>query len=632
VFSWQNDSSNGHNREYATNRSASYRETPPGLIGISEVMIRFLLLCLMLAVLPSIAHADDDPNRIVPARKGQYIRSIKIKVGEVFEDTSSFLYRTANSIKIQTREDVVRRELLFKEGDPYIPFKLQETARNLRLLRYLRAVKVTPTFDGDAVDVLVETRDTWTLIPFLSYSSGTGGRNRGVGLTDSNLLGSAARIDTRYEEEYTRQSYGVLYTDPQFLGTRRNFLVGASDRSDGKTYQLGGGLPFRSLMQQDAWRMDTAGANTIGRLFKNGTEDYIFRQHLDDFSALYTFAGPTKAFAEESQNYTGIYRGQKLLSQRFSVGYRYEAASFYQADAQDYKDLDLNPAEVSNDPSRLPSLRRFSGPVFQYQNIQPNFMTLTYIDRFDRPEDYNLGDESLLNVQIAPRTLGSAENALIPSFNRSRGWRFSDSSMLRGEIGGSGRWEEDRLANTLLRTEVKYYSILGDWFWGDQYLGKHTFATNFFIDFGENLDRDRQLPLGADTGLRGYEAFTFEGDKRLVLNIEERTHLVDDVAQLISLGTALFVDVGAASRDALGTMVTDDLYGDFGFGLRLGFPRASGSGVVRIDVAFPFRDGPDGSGAFEPRVVFAAGQLFGARLRSEQVGGQAASVGVGFDR
>ncbi len=598
----------------------------------SEVMIRLLLLCLALTFVPLAAHADSDQNQIVPARKGQYIRSIKIKVGEVFEDSSSFLYRTANSIKIQTRADVVRRELLFKEGDPYIPFKLQETARNLRLLRYLRAVKVTPTFDGDAVDVLVEVRDTWTLIPFLSYSAGTGGRNRGVGVTDSNIAGTAARLDTRYAEEYTRQSYGVLYTDPQFLGTRKNFLVGATDRSDGKTYQLGGGLPFRSLMQQDAWRMDASGANTIGRLFKDGTEDYIFRQHLDDFSALYTFAGPTKAFAEESQNYTGIYRGQKILSQRFSVGYRYEGASFYQADAQDYKDLDLDPAEVSNDPSRLPTLRRFSGPVFQYQNIQPNFMTLTYIDRFDRPEDYNLGDESLLNVQIAPRTLGSAENALIPSFNRSRGWRFSDTSMLRGEIGGSGRWEEDRLANTLLRTEAKYYSILGDWFWGQQYLGKHTFASNFFIDFGENLDRDRQLPLGADTGLRGYEAFAFEGDKRIVLNVEERAHLLDDVFQIVSLGTAVFVDVGAASREALGTMIADDMYGDFGFGLRLGFPRASGSGIVRIDVAFPFRDGPDGSQAFEPRIVFAAGQLFGARLRSEQVGGQAASVGVGFDR
>ncbi len=598
----------------------------------SKVMNRFLLLCLALLLVPCTARAENQQNQIVPARKGQYIRSIKIKVGEVFEDNSSFLYRTANSIKIQTREEVVRRELLFKEGDPYIPFKLEETARNLRLLRYLRAVNVKPTFDGDAVDVLVEVRDTWTLIPFLSYSAGTGGRNRGVGLTDSNIGGTAARLDTRYEEEYTRQSYGLLYTDPQFLGTRKNFLLGASDRSDGKTYQLGGGLPFRSLMQRDAWRMDASGANTIGRLFKNGSEEYIFRQHLDDFSALYTFAGPTKAVAEESQSYTGIYRGQKILSQRFSVGYRYEGASFYQADAQDYKDLDLDPAEVSNDPSRLPSLRRFSGPVFQYQNIQPNFMTLAYIDRFDRPEDYNLGDESLLNVHIAPRTLGSAENALIPSFNRSRGWRFSETSLLRGEIGGSGRWEEDRLANTLLRTEAKYYSILGDWFWGEQYLGKHTFATNFFIDFGENLDRDRQLSLGADSGLRGYEAFTFDGDKRIVLNVEERAHLIDDVFQIVSLGTALFVDVGAASRDALGTMIADDTFGDFGFGLRLGFPRASGGGLVRIDVAFPFRDGPDGSQAFEPRVVFAAGQLFGARLRSEQVGGQAASVGVGFDR
>lgn len=595
-------------------------------------MIRPLVLSLALLFICGPARAEELPNQIVPARKGQYIRSITIKVGEVFEDASSVLYTTANSIKIQTREDVVRRELLFKEGDPYIPFKLQETARNLRLLRYLRAVRVTPHFDGDAVDVLVQVQDTWTLIPFLSYSAGTGGRNRGVGLTDSNLAGTAARVDTRYEEEYTRQSYGLVYTDPQFLGTRKNFVAGASDRSDGRTYQLGGGLPFRSLMQRDAWRTDVSGANTIGRLFKNGTEDYIFRQHLDDFSALYTFAGPTKAVTEESQNYTGIYRGQKILSQRFSVGYRYEGASFYQADAQDYKDLNLDPAEVSNDPARLPTLRRFSGPVFQYQNIQPNFMTLNYIDRFDRPEDYNLGDESLLNLHLAPQSLGSSRNALIPSFNRSRGWRFSDRSMLRGEIGGSGRWEDDRFANALLRTEAKYYAILGDWFWGEQFLGKHTLATNFFIDFGENLDRDRQLPLGADTGLRGYEAFTFDGDKRVLLNFEERAHLVDDVFQLVSLGTALFVDVGAASRESLGTMVRDALYGDVGFGLRLCFPRASGGGIVRIDVAFPLRDGPDGSGAFEPRIVFAAGQLFGARLRSEQVGAQAASGGIGFDR
>jgi outer membrane protein assembly factor BamA len=596
-------------------------------------MIRLaLLVCTLLFTLIRPACAQNDPNAIVPARKGQFIRSIKIQVGDVFEDESSLLYRAANAIKIATREDVVRREMLFKEGDPYVPFRIQETARNLRLLRYLRNVRITPTFDGDAVDVLIEVSDTWTLIPYLSYSSGTGGRNRGIGLYDSNIAGTAARLEGRLEEEYTRRSYGIVYNDPQFLGSRKNLLLAASERSDGTTYQFGSGLPFRSLMQRDAWRIDGSGANTIGRLFKNGSEEYIFRQHLDDLSMLYTFAGPTQAFEKESSTYTGIYRGQKILSQRFSVGYRYESASFYQADAQDYADLNLDPAEVSNDPERLATLRRFSGPVVQYQNVQPNFMTLNYIDRFDRPEDYNLGDEMLVNIHAAPRSLGSAYNAAIVAANRSRGWKLSDTSFFRGEIGGSGRLESDRFANTLLRAEAKHYAVLGDWYAGEQFLGKHTLATNFFIDFGENLDRDRQLPLGADTGLRGYEAFTFEGDKRIVFNFEERAHLVDDIAQLMSLGTAVFLDVGAASRDSLQQMLNYDTYGDIGFGLRLGFPRASGGGLVRIDVAFPLRDGPDGSGAFEPRIVFSAGQLFGARLRSEQVGAQNASLGVGFDR
>jgi hemolysin activation/secretion protein len=138
--------------------------------------------------------------------------------------------------------------------------------------------------------------------------------------------------------------------------------------------------------------------------------------------------------------------------------------------------------------------------------------------------------------------------------------------------------------------------------------------------------------LGSDNYLRGYEMNTFEGDKRMALNFEERAHIADDIFQLVSLGTAVFVDVGGATRDALSAIVTDDLYGDVGFGLRFCFPRASGGGIVRMDVAFPLRDGPDGSNAWDPRIVFAAGQLFGARLRSEIVGAENASSGIGFDR
>ena len=94
----------------------------------------------------------------------------------------------------------------------------------------------------------------------------------------------------------------------------------------------------------------------------------------------------------------------------------------------------------------------------------------------------------------------------------------------------------------------------------------------------------------------------------------------------------MFIDVGSASRESLGSMLTDDLYGDIGVGLRLCFPRATGGGIVRIDIAVPLRDGPDGSKSGEPRVIFAAGQLFGARLRSEVVGAENTSSSIGFDR
>lgn len=569
---------------------------------------------------------------VPPLRTKRYIRSITIDVGEVFEEKTKFPYHIANELKTSTKEATVRNEILFKEGDPYDEFLIKETARNLRLQRYIRDVVVTPTFDGDAVDVHVHVRDAWTLIPYLSYSSGTGNRNRGIGLTESNFMGGATKIETRYQEEYSRTSAGLIVSDPQFLGTRKNFLVGFADRSDGTVRRLATGLPFRSLKQRDAWSFDWSQSDTIGRLFDAGTESYIFRQHLDNFNALYTFAGPTRKEAHDDAVYSGIYQGQKLLSQRYSVGYSYESDRFYQADLQDYEDLNLNPATVSNDPSELASPRRFSGPLFQYQNIQPNFISMNYIDRFDRVEDYNLGDESLVNLHIAPRSLGSLDNAAIGTANRGRGWKISEHSFLRGEVGGATRVQEDELQNTLLRGEAKYYAVLGDWFVGERYLGRHTFASQFYFDFGERLDRDRQLLLGGDNALRGYDANTFEGDKRIVLNLEERVHIADDIFQLVSLGSAFFIDIGGATRDSVASLVTDDLYGDAGFGLRLCFPRATGGGVVRLDVAFPMRDGPDGSKAWDPRLIAGGGQLFGARLRSEVIGAENSSLGIGFDR
>ncbi len=129
-------------------------------------MVRVLATLIASLILTAV-HAWAEPTATPPPEK-RYIRKITIKVGEVFEDGTESAYALVNNIKTSTDGAVIRRELLFREGDTFDPYLIKQTARNLRLQKFLRAIKITPTFDGDAVDVVVEARDSWTLIPYLS--------------------------------------------------------------------------------------------------------------------------------------------------------------------------------------------------------------------------------------------------------------------------------------------------------------------------------------------------------------------------------------------------------------------------------------------------------------------------------
>lgn len=547
---------------------------------------------------------------------GKPIRTITIQIREIFDEADlNGIYRTANDLKISTREKVVRRELLFKEGEDYDQFLIEESVRNLRTQGYLRSVLITPKPNGDGVDVEVIVQDTWTLIPQVSFSSGTGRERKSVGLSESNLLGYGKRFEMLFEKDESRETIEGVWVDPRVWGTSNELVAGYFDRSDGERSLLSFGHPFRSLVDPRSWSATSDISDTIGRLFENGDERYIFRQKQTEVGLRYTLA---QGHAEQ-------------LVRRYSVGYDYIESNFSQADQKDYDDLDLDPAEVSNDPALLAEDRRFSGPVLNYQEIQPEFISMNYIDRFDRVEDYNLGEEVSVNSHFAPDFLGSRGNTYLFSANRSEGRKFSDSSFARGEFGVASRIDSDGFANTLARTELRYYNVLGSLSTQRLWLGRHTMASSFFLDYGDDLDADREFLLGADNALRGYKARTFSGDKRLALNVEDRVHLLDDVFKLVSVGAAVFIDAGGATDEAFGTIFTDHFYSDVGAGLRFAFPRSSGGKVFRIDIALPLRDGPDGSGQFEPRVIFAGGQLFGSRLRSETLGPEKASVAVGFD-
>ncbi|MCB0360975.1 MAG: hypothetical protein KDD44_15105, partial [Bdellovibrionales bacterium] len=350
--------------------------------------------------------------------------------------------------------------------------------------------------------------------------------------------------------------------------------------------------------------------------FANGDERYIFRNRHQEVSARYV-----RSFGDPEE-----------VLHRLSAGYGYVSDAFSEADLQDFADANVDPGSVSQDPALLAEDRTFSGPFVVYDRIQAEFISINYVDRFERIEDFNLGPQSSVRLQFAPEFLDSTDDVVLFTASQNGGHQFSPTAFIRGEVGAASRIGDFGFQDSIIRTEAKYYNVLGIKYLGPLFIGKHTLAANFSFEYGEDFDKDRELLLGATNGLRGYEDRTFTGNKRVVLNVEDRFHLFENVFKLFSIGGAVFADAGGSTFRPVGRLFSNEIYGDVGFGLRLGFPRASGSGVIRIDLAFPLRNGPDGSGVLEPRLFISTGQLFTGRLLSERVGAEQANVSVGQNR
>jgi hypothetical protein len=567
------------------------------------------------ALLPLTAAADYILAGDHEGLNGKTIRSIIVQVDEIFDEPNlGYLYRTANSLKVETREQIIRAELLFKEGDAYDSFVIAESERHLRNVGYLRRVNITPiTVAYDEVDLLVRVQDTWTLILKTSFSSGDGRDRLRIGLAENNLLGYGQNLEFLYEKDDSRDTFELSYAIPALLGTRNDLAIALFSRSDGERVLFQAGAPFRSLVEKTSWGFDMDLADIIGRLYEDGDERFIFRENRRNFRADY-------ALSHGSPEYH---------VRRYYLGFDLLDSDFSQAQQKDFDDLDLNPGELESDIRLVPEDRRFSGPSLRYQSVRPDYISMSYIDRFNRIQDYNLGEVFYFGAHLAPKALGSNVNALRLSASRVQGWKLSNSSFVKGELGVGTRAETDGFTDSLFRGEVRYYNVLGPQFAGGLFLGNHTLAFSMVADYGKDLDRDREFLMGADNFLRGYKARTFTGDKRFAVNLEDRVHLVDEVFRLISLGAAFFIDAGGASSRGFDDLFANRFYSNIGAGLRFSFPRSSVGRVIRLDVALPLRDGPDGSGRFEPRILFATGQLFSSNLSSELRNGERANWNIG---
>ncbi|MGH9749674.1 MAG: BamA/TamA family outer membrane protein [Candidatus Polarisedimenticolia bacterium] len=523
---------------------------------------RRFLRVLILMSLPALASGAEEQAAGTGAHPP--IATIRIERSDVFEVRESdryFPYKLANRLHVETREHVIRRELLFDVGSPADPDVLYESERNLRRLGFLHDNSriLTVSRPDGRVDVVVRVRDTWTTRPEISYER-EGDRSTGrVSFVEQNVAGFGKVAGISFRRELDRDSGGLMYQDPRLLGTWWTLDAEYFNRSDGILYSLATGRPFYSLLTERAGGVAGGHFSQVTELQLDGEDAPGFRQR------------QTRGLIDLAHAFDRGYDRVRRLDWRLRV----EDDAF--AIEPGEPPLDPRPPLGGAGYAALPDDRRFRILELEYRHLDVDYVKAAFLDRFDRTEDLNLGEDWSVSLGVSPDFLGDARDRLFFGGRYERWHRLGEIAYLRTGARLSGRTETGRGRNVLGGLDVSWYH-LG---WPRQTLVAHAgFA------FGHAMDGDGQILLGADTGLRGFDNRRFDGNKRVLLNVEDRVYLLFDWARLLSIGVVAFADAGYVWRAGRG-VDPGDLLADVGVGLRFDLTRGRSGTVIRLDWAYP---------------------------------------------
>ena len=496
------------------------------------------------------------------------VRSLNVFSPE--EAARGWLYRAADAVHFETRESVIRKFLLFKEGEPYDATRLEETERNLRGLPFLKAASIVPGPPHDGlVDVEVTTQDAWTTQPGISYGKKGGVTTYSFSFEEKDLLGTGRDAEVSYGKDVDRINRSIEYKDPYFLGPYWNADFLYSANSDGTEEAVRIGRPFFSFVSP--WASDFLLTHVLqdDKLYENGEVSEQFRQSHRQFHVSYG-----RAIAASD-----------VRARRLTAGF------------------ELRKDEFEHSPNRpddlLPENRNFRYLFLRYEDVSNDFIKENYVNRDSRFEDFNLGRSLIATFAVSPSAFGLDRTTEFVQLQADNGWRISPNSFVLSHLVFHTRLD-DGVQNAVLSAGVSYVRKF-------ETTTLQTLVSHLQFDEGWNLDRETQFFADGANGLRGYRLHSFEGDKRLVWNLEHRLFTGREILQLASLGAAVFFDAGTATPQGR-PLSLSEVKSDIGVGLRVAISRASTNSILRIDAAYPLN--PDPLGRKGWLISFSSGQVF----------------------
>ncbi|MEM9334968.1 MAG: hypothetical protein AAGA33_08955 [Pseudomonadota bacterium] len=516
-------------------------------------MLRRLFLFLVLATwLPSFA--DDTISLEDAEAAGVIIGEIRLDKHNVFDtddpEEDNALYRLLNRLHFVTRDGIIRKQLLFAEGEPLVARELRETERILRRNTYLFNASVNiERVEGGVADLTVMTRDVWTLIPDVSLSRSGGENSSRYGVEEANLFGRGQLIRLVRDENVDRESTLFEFEDEHLGQSWTTLNVRFADNSDGDLRQLIARRPFVEL--DSRW---AAGGSFI--------DD-------DRRIALYRLGDEAAEFQRDSR-YASVFRGWSKgirdgWVRRLTLGAVYDDRRFGAV---------FDPSL----PALLPENRKLVYPYVGVQILEDRFEESANSNAMGRTEDFFLGTRIDATIGYASESFGSDRDAWLLGIDGSKGFGSMELNALLTRFSLNGRIEDGDSKNVLASASATWYQRQSE---------KWLFFASVSGTWGEELDLDQPVQLGGDTGLRGYPLRYQNGPSKLLFTVEQRYFTDWYPWRFFRVGAAVFFDAGRSFGDSPLGEESAGWLKDVGIGLRLAPTRGGTKKIVHIDLAFP---------------------------------------------
>ncbi len=499
---------------------------------------------------PPVEHAEYDIGDDATIDTIRYTRLPVFNEQDPAED--NLVYRLANRLHVLTREDVVARQLLVEPGQSYQAGTVAESGRLLRRQGYFYDAAIRPvSLCGGSLDLEVITKDTWSLTPALSFERMGSENTHEFGLRDSNLLGLGKTLSLSTSRETDRRTTELLYQDNNVLGSRVASEIEYSDNDDGSTEAFQLGLPFYSLDSRVAWNLNLEREQRIDEQFLLGEAVTEVDHRIEDYSIDYGFS---RGLRDDT-------------ARRWRLGFRYRRDGFATSGE-------------GPPPSPMPADREQAYPFVVFESVEDDFEKAVNFNDIQRTEDLHLGHDLRARMGFAGTAFGSDHDRLAFDGHFSDTLAYTDDQLWRHNVEWSGWWNLDSGASedVLVEYEMRYFR-------------RHSPRRSFFARlegvYSQNLNEHRQVTLGGLAGARAFDNRYQVGDRRILLNLEERIYSDIHLLNLLHVGGALFVDAGRAWEPGSPSATPDRWLADMGLGLRVTSSKAASSSMLHIDLGFP---------------------------------------------